>query len=71
MKTLILSLAITLMAFTNPPKNVYICTGRYAKVYHTNRYCRGLKNCKGEIVKVSLSDAIKKYGRRECKECDK
>jgi hypothetical protein len=49
---------------------VYICTGKYAKVYHSTNECRGLRNCKGDIIKVTLYDATHKYGRRACKECE-
>lgn len=71
-QTLILKLAIASMAFTPVKKDsVYICTGKYATVYHTNQYCKGLKGCKSAVVKVSLKDAITKDGRRACKECSK
>jgi len=49
---------------------VYVCTGPYGRVYHSSQSCRGLNNCKGDIVKVSLSDAINKYNRRACKICE-
>jgi hypothetical protein len=50
--------------------NVYICTGKYAKVYHLKRYCKGLDNCKGEIKLVPL-DKAKNQGKRPCKLCYK
>ena len=50
--------------------NVYICTGRYAKVYHSNKNCKGLDNCKGEVKLVSLETA-KQQGKRACKLCYK
>ena len=72
MKTLILKLAIVSMAFTPVKKDsVYICTGKYATVYHINSTCKGLKSCKSEVVKVSLKDAMTKDNRRACKECTK
>lgn len=49
---------------------VYVCTGSYARVYHSSQSCRGLNNCKGDIIKVSLSDAINKYNKRACKICE-
>lgn len=46
---------------------VYICTGRYAKKYHSRPNCRGLNNCRGGIKKVEL-EKIK--GRRSpCSIC--
>lgn len=51
--------------------SVFVCTGKYAKVYHAYTSCRGLKNCKGDIVKVSLNDAINKYHRRACGYCER
>ena len=51
----------------NDPK-VIICTGKYSKCYH--RYeCRGIKNCKGEIKSVKLSEACKTL--RPCGYCYK
>lgn len=48
---------------------VYICTGSYAKTYHSTSACRGLNACKGSVKKVSL-DAAKKQGRSACKICN-
>lgn len=49
---------------------VIICTGEYAKVYHNKDNCTGLNNCKGEIIKVSQSDAVNKYKlQRPCCVC--
>jgi nitrogenase subunit NifH len=45
---------------------VYICQGRYSKVYHKSPTCRGLSNCSTKIYKVTLEEA-KKMGRRPCK----
>lgn len=51
-------------------QNVYICTGEYAKVYHSKSNCTGLNNCKGEIILVYQSDAINKYNlKRPCCVC--
>lgn len=51
----------------NDPK-VIICTGEYSKCYHKYK-CRGIKNCKGEIKYVKLSEALKT--RRKCHICYK
>ena len=55
-QTLKLLLVVTLLvSLTGAAQvaNVYICTGRYAKVYHSNKNCKGLDNCKGEVKLVS------------------
>ena len=74
MKILILSFLIAVSALTSSakikPDSVWLCMGKYAKVYHATANCKGLRNCKGQIVKVSLSDAINKYGRRACEICE-
>lgn len=51
----------------NDPK-VIICTGEYSKCYYKYK-CRGIKNCKGEIKYVKLSEALKT--RRKCLICYK
>jgi hypothetical protein len=48
-------------------KTVYICTGPYAKVYHTTPKCKGLRNCSGKINTIFLDDIKNK--RRPCKTC--
>lgn len=81
MKTLsIIILSLFFTSFTDSPKHslvnekyetteatVLICTGKYSKRYH-NSICRGMKACKGERQKVSLSDA-KKMGLTKCGYC--
>lgn len=49
---------------------VYICNSSTAYVYHSSKDCRGLSHCTHEIVRVLLSDAVNKYGRRACKICE-
>ena len=39
---------------------VYICTGGYSTKYHLKPNCRGLSNCKGDIVRISRADARQK-----------
>ena len=41
-----------------------------AQVYHSNKNCKGLDNCKGEVKLVSLETA-KQQGKRACKLCYK
>jgi hypothetical protein len=50
--------------------SVYVCMGKYAKVYHSTQNCRGLRNCKGGVIKVSYDYATKKLGRRACEICE-
>lgn len=38
---------------------VYICDNGVTKVYHLNKSCRGLKNCKHKIQTVPYLEAIK------------
>lgn len=47
--------------------SVYICTGSGAYAYHSNSGCRGLNNCQGSIISVSVSEA--KKSRVPCKIC--
>ncbi|SDH16324.1 hypothetical protein [Mucilaginibacter gossypii] len=48
-----------------PPGSVYICDSQGAKRYHLRKNCGGLRNCKHEIITVSL-DSAKKTGRTLC-----
>ncbi|MDR0824964.1 MAG: hypothetical protein LBN74_07695 [Prevotella sp.] len=50
-------------------QTVLICTGQYSKRYH-NSMCRGMKACKGDSQKVSLSEA-KRKGLTACGYCYK
>lgn len=49
-------------------ETVYVCTGSYAKRYHTDEQCRGLQRCTGETIEISLQEA-EKEGRTPCKIC--
>lgn len=49
--------------------NVYICNSPTSIAYHASSICRGLNRCIQTIIKVSLSDAKKVYGKRACKIC--
>lgn len=57
--------------YKNGKVSVYICTGPQSKRYHRTIGCRGLKNCSGEIRKVSLAEAKDKYYRTPCGYCYK
>ena len=67
-KLLLIFASLILSACAQSSDTVYICKGRYAKVYHTSANCSGLTNCKGGIEKVSLFEA-KAMGRTPCKKC--
>ncbi len=47
---------------------VYICTGPYAKVYHSSPSCRGLNRCSGDVRTIRLKSA-QNMGRKACKIC--
>lgn len=81
MKQLILSITLVLLTITSIPisaskiastktETVYICTGGYSKKYHSSQSCRGLDNCRGQVIEVSLYDAVNKYDRTPCKICE-
>jgi hypothetical protein len=49
---------------------VYICTSPTAVAYHKSRNgCKGIQACSRKVLKVSKSDAIRKYKYRACKVC--
>jgi len=41
----------------SPQTSVYLCNSTGGKKYHYNKNCRGLSNCKHEIIKVTLEEA--------------
>lgn len=69
MKTFITILSLfVLLGFSgvdSSVSDVYICKGKYSKKYHYDKNCRGLSNCKADIILVDLQDA-KKIGRDLC-----
>lgn len=56
---------VLLTLFSHPIGSVYICDSQGAKRYHLRKNCSGLRNCKHEIITVSL-DSAKKTGRTLC-----
>lgn len=50
-------------------EKVYVCNNKTSEVYHTNRQCKALHKCSHEIIDITKSDAINKYGKRACKVC--
>ncbi len=55
---------------TNPESKVWVCTGVSSKRYHADNDCDGLRNCKSEIVEVTVQQA-QDGGRTPCKICCK
>lgn len=53
-----------LFAFRSPESTVYLCSTGTA--YHHDRSCRGLSQCKHEIITVTQEEAVNKYGRKIC-----
>lgn len=49
-------------------ETVYICDSEGATKYHSKNNCRGLNNCKADIVPISKKEAIQ-LGREECGWC--
>ncbi|MCW4468447.1 hypothetical protein OGH69_05680 [Flavobacterium sp. MFBS3-15] len=65
MKKLLLLIAFITLTSLTVDKEVYICQSKGGKKYHFTKDCRGLSNCKAEIVKVKLSEA-EKQGKTLC-----
>ena len=42
---------------THTTSTVYMCKSKGAKKYHYKETCRGLNNCKHEVVKIEKKDA--------------
>ncbi len=47
---------------------VYVCTGKYARAYHYNLLCKGLENCKKDVIVISEQEA-EAQGRHLCRYC--
>lgn len=48
---------LNLNGSTLKKSDVYLCDSRGGKKYHYSKNCRGLSNCKHEIIKVNLKKA--------------
>lgn len=64
MKTFLSYIFILLVSFSDA-NDVYICKSKNAKKYHLSESCRGLRNCKAEIGKITLVQA-KEQGKTLC-----
>lgn len=47
---------------------VYVCTGKYAKRFHCDEDCKGLRSCRGEVVTMSIEEA-EEQGLTPCGYC--
>jgi hypothetical protein len=56
----------TSMTFGDDASTVYICVSKSSYAYHYDSSCRGLSRCKHEVRRVSVNDAVTKYGRKLC-----
>lgn len=63
-----LNQAFAMSPSTHQQETVYICDSKSATKYHSEEDCRGLNNCKADIISIDKKDAIKK-GREECGWC--
>jgi hypothetical protein len=62
------SYTASIIKLQDKTENVYICTGKYSKRYHSTPLCSGLNNCRSDIIEVSKRKA-KNLGRTPCKIC--
>ena len=53
---------------TRKDSSVYICYSVSVEAYHSTANCKDLSRSK-EIIKVNLTDALKKYHRKACRFC--
>ena len=85
MKKILLSIviAVSFLSFSNvnitgsnnyrpnlTTDSAYICVSSTAYAYHSRLNCKGLVRCTHDIIKVSVYDAVHKYGRKACKICE-
>lgn len=57
-------------SYSDTGTSVYICSGPYAKRYHSRSNCYGLNDCSGSIYSISINSA-KSKGRTPCRICCK
>ena len=68
MKKILITLLIFtfLTAFQTKKEKVFICTSNASKTYHLKKDCKGIKNCKSKIKKITKKKA-ENVGRLFCK----
>lgn len=57
------------LSFKPASDTVHICNNKNTSVYHVSKSCKALTKCKHEIINVTKTDAVNKYGKRACKIC--
>ena len=65
MKKLLLLSAFVFLTSFYADTDVYLCDTKGGKKYHFKKDCQGLSNCKGQIIKVTLTEA-KEKGKTIC-----
>lgn len=65
MKKLILLSAFVMLSSFYTESDVYLCNTKGGKKYHFSKSCKGLSSCKGEIIKVTITEA-KEKGKTIC-----
>lgn len=65
MKKLLLLLCFVSLTSFYTETDVYLCNTKGGKKYHFTKDCQGLRNCQGEIIKVTLTEA-KEKGKTIC-----
>ena len=63
-KLLLLACFVSLTSFYTET-DVYLSNTKGGKKYHFTKDCQGLRNCQGEIIKVTLTEA-KEKGKTIC-----
>lgn len=51
-------------------ETVFVCSGGHATRYHCDKNCFGLRNCKGDIIEMTETQALN-MGRTRCRKCYK
>ncbi len=69
MKTLMLFLLLITPKPSPETTYVWLCTGVNYHVYHKTILCKELFSCKGSLIRVSLTDAVRRYRRTPCPFC--
>lgn len=69
MTRIFIALALVIMCSSSTQvqdNKVFICNSTGATKYHLDKDCRGLNSCKSEVVKVTLSEAVKRGKKELC-----
>jgi hypothetical protein len=61
---ILLTFSLLSVLSTQEPSKVYICDSENAVAYHYKRDCRGLKQCKHDVLKVTKEEALERKLKR-------